>query len=559
MPQSPQPARTLNALIDASCEKFGDRPALSVAFQDPLTYQELRGSILRVAAKLTAWGFTKGDRVAILAENSPRWCMAYLGAVRIGVVVVPILPDFPESDILHILPDAGVRLLFTTEKQIEKIGELAGHKLEKVVTLDDFRSPREICETVPFRDFLAADSGLARKEPLGSAPGSDDLASIIYTSGTSGHSKAVLLSHGNLCANVDSASGLVNITPDWTFVSVLPISHTYEFTVGFLLPMRQGARVVYCDQRPTPTVLNKVCAVEKPTVMCVVPMIMEKIYKKRVLPALSKGRFLPLLLKFPLLRGRILAQIAGKLRKFFGGELQLMAIGGAALNIEVEKFLHESGFPYIVGYGLTECAPLVAGGPAGDPTIAVGSCGKPVPRVSVRIEHPDPVTGVGEILVRGPNVMQGYFHNPEATAATINAEGWVATGDLGHFDQRNNLFITGRSKSVIVLSHGENIYPEAIEEKLNSSIYVAESLVTESGDRLVATIFPDYEYLDLETAGQSETEKFHHITAILREIQRTVNTQLPQYAQISRIVERQEPFIKTATHKIKRYLYSGCA
>jgi long-chain acyl-CoA synthetase len=559
MPQNPQPAGSLNALIDASCEKFGDRPALSFAFQEPLTYQEFRAKILRVAAKLATLGLTKGDRVAILAENSPQWCMAYLGAVRLGVVVVPILPDFPESDVLHILPEAGVRLLFTTEKQIEKIGELVGGKLEMVVTLDDYRSHRQISDTVPFSEFLAAGNGGSRLDFAETLVTGDDLASIIYTSGTSGHSKAVRLSHGNLCANVHSASGLVNITPDWTFVSVLPISHTYEFTVGFLLPIRQGARVVYCDQRPTPTVLNKICKVEKPTVMCVVPMIMEKIYKKRVLPAISTGRFLPLLLKFPLLRGRILARIGGRLKDFFGGELQLMAIGGAALNIEVEKFLKESGFPYIVGYGLTECAPLLSGGPFGDPTIATGSCGKPVPNVALRIVRPDPLTGVGEIQARGPNVMRGYFNNPEATAATLDSDGWLATGDLGRFDALNNLFITGRSKSVIVLSHGENIYPEAIEEKLNSSIYVAESLVTESGDKLVAAVFPDYEYLDLETAGRSESEKHRHISEILKDIQRTVNTQLPQYAQISRIVERQEPFIKTATHKIKRYLYTGCA
>lgn len=556
MPQSSQPAKTLNALIDASCEKFGARPALSFAFKEPLTYQEFRAKVQRVAAKLASLGLVKGDRVAILAENSPQWCMAYLGAVRLGVVVVPILPDFPESDVLHILPEAGARLLFTTERQIEKINELAGGRLEMVVTLDDFRSHRQISETVPFSEFLAAGAGTGRKDLAEPLVTGDDLASIIYTSGTSGHSKAVMLSHGNLCANVHSASGLVNITPDWTFVSVLPISHTYEFTVGFLLPMRQGARVVYCDQRPTPTVLQKICAVEKPTVMCVVPMIMEKIYKKRVLPVLTTGRILPLLLKFPLLRGRILARIAGRLKQFFGGELELMAIGGAALNIEVEKFLRESGFPYIVGYGLTECAPLLAGGPFGDPTIATGSCGKPVPSVSLRIASPDPATGVGEIQARGPNIMRGYYHNPEATAATIDPEGWLATGDLGRFDDHNNLFITGRSKSVIVLSHGENVYPEAIEEKLNSSIYVAESLVTESGDKLVATVFPDYEFLDLETAGRSEAEKHRHISEILKEIQRTVNTQLPQYAQISKIVERQEPFIKTATHKIKRYLYT---
>jgi len=557
MPQNSAPARTLNDLFDSSCDKFGDRPAVSFAFQKPLTYRELRARVLKVAARLQGLGLQKGERVAILAENSPQWCMVYLGAVRLGVVVVPILPDFPESDVLHILPEAGARVLFTTEKQLDKVGELPESTLEKIITLDDYQGNRETIEVITFSAFMAPGQEGSAREFTAPPVASEDLASIIYTSGTSGHSKAVMLSHGNFCANVHSASGLINITPDWSFLSVLPISHAYEFTVGFLLPIRQGARVVYCDQRPTPTVLGKICAVEKPSVICVVPMIMEKIYKKRVLPAISKGKVLPLLLSLPFLRGRILAKISAKLLAFFGGELQLMAIGGAALNIEVEKFLHESRIPYLVGYGLTEGAPLLAGGPFGDPTIAVGSCGKPVPSVTIRIVNPDPETGIGEIEGRGPNVMRGYYNNPEASAATVDSKGWLATGDLGHLDERNNLFITGRSKSVIVLSHGENIYPEAIEEKINSSIYVAESLVTEANDKLIASVFPDYEYLDLETAGWSESARLRHINTFLAEIRKTVNAQLPPYAQLSRVVERQEPFIKTATHKIKRYLYIG--
>lgn len=557
MPQSSVPAKTLNDLFDNSCDKFGGRSAVSVAFQKPLTYRQFQAMALKVSARLQELGLAKGDRLAILAENSPQWGMVYLGAMRLGIVVVPILPDFPESDVLHILRDAGPRILFTTEKQLDKIHELPAGTLDRIVTLDDFQGQREIVEAATFSAFLApgkSGGGEGFRKPELT---SDDLASIIYTSGTSGHSKAVMLSHGNFCANVHSASGLINITPDWTFLSVLPMSHAYEFTVGFLLPMRQGARVVYCDQRPTPTVLGKICAAEKPTVICVVPMIMEKIYKKRVLPAITSGRLLPLLLRTPFLRGRILAKISAKLLAFFGGKLELMAIGGAALNIEVEKFLKESGFPYIVGYGLTEAAPLLAGGPHGDPTIAVGSCGKPVPSVSIRIASPDPETGIGEIQARGPNVMRGYFSNPEATRDTIDEEGWLSTGDLGHLDRRNNLFITGRSKSVIVLSHGENIYPEAIEEKLNSSIYVAESLVCETNGKLIGSIFPDYEYLDLETAGWSESKRLSHINAVLEEIRKSVNGQLPPYAQLSMVVERQEPFIKTATHKIKRYLYSG--
>ncbi len=554
MTHRPVTARTLNELLDASCEKFADRPLASLAFTTPTTFREYKTIVLSIAARLSALGIKKGDRVAILAESSPRWGMVYMGVIRMGAVAVPILPDFPESDVLHILLECKARVLFTTEKQIDKISELTGHSIEKIITLDDFNGRSEIVEAIPFSQFMEGDLPDGVVEP--EAVEVDDLASIIYTSGTSGHSKAVMLSHGNFCSNVNSASGLVNITPDWTFLSVLPMSHVLEFTVGFLLPIRQGARVVYCGQRPTPTVLGKICATEKPTVMVVVPMIMEKIYKKRVLPKISNSKVLKLMLAVPFLRSRVLAKISSKLVDFFGGELQLMAIGGAALNLEVEKFFDESGFPYLIGYGLTEAAPILSGGPFGDPTIAVGSSGKPVPGISIRISNPNPESGIGEIQAIGPNVMKGYQNNPEATAETVDAEGWLATGDLGYIDDQNNLFITGRSKSVIVLSHGENIYPEAIEDKINSSIYVAESLVTEANNKLIASVFPDYEYLDLETVGKTESEKHEYIMAILKDIQKTINPQLPAYSQIHSVVERQEPFIKTATHKIKRYLYN---
>ncbi|MFN2365803.1 MAG: AMP-binding protein, partial [Desulfurivibrionaceae bacterium] len=526
MTRQPFRTRTLNELIDSSCDKFADRPLVGFAFQVPASYREFRGSFLKIAARLREIGVEKGDRVAILAENSPRWGMAYLGVVRLGAVVVPVLPDFPESDVLHILSECKAKVLFTTAKQIDKISELTDHRLEKIVTLDDFSGIGAIFETAPFSELLEDEQDHPEFKPV--AP--DDLASIIYTSGTSGHSKAVMLSHGNLSSNVDSASSLVTITPDWTFLSVLPISHTYEFTVGFLLPIRQGARIVYCDQRPTPMVLGKICAAEKPTVICVVPMIMEKIYKKRVLPKLKNSKVLRAMLGLPFLRTRILNKIGARLLDFFGGELQLTAIGGAALNIEVEKFFHEAGFPYIVGYGLTETSPLVAGGPSGDPTIAVGSCGKPVSGVSIKIVNPAPGSGIGEIHAKGPNVMKGYHNNPEATAAAIDPEGWLATGDLGYLDENNNLFISGRSKSVIVLSHGENVYPEAIEDKINSSIYVVEALVTEFDDKLIAAVFPDYEYLDLETEGRTEPEKHRYIMAVLEDIRKTVNLQLPAYA-----------------------------
>ncbi|MBU0673456.1 MAG: AMP-binding protein [Proteobacteria bacterium] len=548
------PAPSLNALIEASCETFADRPALGFAFQKSLTYKEMQQEILKVAVGLRKAGIGQDARVAILAESSPRWSIAYFGVVWIGAVVIPILPDFTESDVLHILRDAGAEAIFTTGKQLEKLTELTGEIAQRVITLDDADGPDEIIKTITFTGFV---EGHGDETPLLVEFDSDHPASIIYTSGTSGHSKAVVLSHGNLAANVESARGLVEIKPDWTFLSVLPISHTYEFTVGLLLPLRQGARVVYCDKRPTPLVLEKICAAEHPTVMCVVPMIMEKIYKKKILPTLKKSKVLQILLGLPFLRALVLTKIGRKLKGFFGGQLELMAIGGAALNIEVERFLKESNFPYLVGYGLTETSPLLAGGPAGDPTIALGSCGKPVPGVSIKIVDPNPISGVGAIYGKGPNVMKGYFNNHNLTAETIDHEGWLATGDLGRFDELGNLHITGRSKSLIVLSHGENIYPETLEEKFNSSIYVSESLVTESKDQLTATIVPDYEAIDLETTDKSEEEKLAHIHALLKEIKISVNLQLPTYSQIHHVVERQEPFIKTATQKIKRYLYTA--
>ena len=286
-------------------------------------------------------------------------------------------------------------------------------------------------------------------------------------------------------------------------------------------------------------------------------MVMEKIYKKKVLPVISANVFMRAAMKLPIVRRKILRKIGQKLRIFFGGKLKFVAIGGAALNIEVERFLAEADFPYIIGYGLTEASPLVSAGPYGDPSIAIGSAGKPVKDVELCINRPNPATGLGEILIKGPNVMQGYRGNPEETKEVLAPDGWLATGDLGFLDSQGNLFIKGRSKSVIVLSHGENIYPEAIEEKINAFRHVVESLVRECNNRLEALIYLDYELIDKETRGKDQARQLDHIAGILAEIKKQVNLQLPQYAQLARISEHREPFTKTATHKIKRYLYTS--
>ncbi|MCB2181001.1 MAG: AMP-binding protein [Desulfobulbaceae bacterium] len=554
--------KTLNDLVESSCHEYATRPSLSLAFKEPLSYSELFEKILALAAQLKETGVRKKDKIAILAENSPNWAMSYMAAIRIGAIVVPILPDFPESDVRHILNEAKAKVLFTTQRQIEKIYELEKHTINRIITLDDSHGDKELAANIEtFSSFLAKAAQLPEKkrqklrEPANVNP--EDLASIIYTSGTSGHSKAVMLSHRNLYSNVCSANQLVKITSHWTFLSILPMSHTYEFTVGFLLPFLNGARIVYAGKSPTPSILERICKKEHPTAICVVPMIMEKIYKKRVLSAIDKNTLLKLATKIPALRRKLFKKIGQKLLAFFGGQLQLVAIGGAAINIEAEQFLKDAGFPYIIGYGLTETSPVLAGGPLHDPTIEVGSTGKPVPGVEIKISRPDPATGIGEIMARGPNVMKGYYNHPNLTAEAIDQDGWLATGDLGSFDQKGNLHIKGRSKSVIVLASGENIYPEAIEEKINSCIHIAESLVVENNNRLEARVYLDYDLVDLETRKKTAQQKKEHIKHLLKNIQQTVNGQLPPYSKISKIIERQEPFIKTATHKIKRYLYAN--
>jgi long-chain acyl-CoA synthetase len=455
-----------------------------------------------------------------------------------------------------------VKVLFTTQKQIEKIYELRQELKCPIITLDDYTAEISVVDVIPFNDYLAEALASFRKNednPVFPPVNENDLASILYTSGTSGYSKAVMLSHKNLTANAYSAAGLKKIEPGSVWLSILPMSHTYEFTCGFILPLLCGARIAYAGKTPTPAILQKLCAYEKPFAIFAVPLVMEKIYKKRVLPQIEKSSLLKGVCRFGMGRKFVYRKIGQKLLSFFGGNLQLMGIGGAALNPDVEKFLHEARFPYLVGYGMTESAPLIAGGPAGDKTIAIGSTGKPIPGVQVKIADPDPETGIGEITVCGANVMRGYYDDEEATAAVLTKDGWLSTGDLGFIDKVGNLHVCGRSKNVIVLPNGENVYPEAIEHKINTYHWVVESMLIENNGQIEAWVYPDYEFIDDQTAGSSRAERRAYIENLLESMRTELNGQLPKSSRLAQIFERREPFIKTATHKIKRYLYAGHA
>ena len=565
MPEGPDVRMTLNYILDSSKEKYGDLGAIGMAMEQPVTYEELHERVCALAAGLMAKGLTMGDRVAILAENSHHWGTAYLSVVRFGGIGVPILPDLPEADVHHILGEMKVKAIFTTQRQIEKIYDVKTDRPELVITLDDFESAEGLPDTEKFSLFL--ESSLAdyrqnaQQEEDVEFPevGEEDLASILYTSGTSGFSKAVMLSHRNLTSNAYGASGLMEIPAGSVFLSILPMSHTYEFTTGFILPLLMGARIAYAGKTPTPAILQNLCTHEKPYVIFAVPLVLEKIYKKRVLPNIEKSRLLSFFCKFDSGRKFVHKKAGAKLFEFFGGNLAMMGIGGASLNPEVEQFLIEAAFPYLVGYGQTETAPLIAGGPFGDKTIAIGSTGKPLPGVEVKIEDIDPETGAGEIHTRGPNVMVGYYNDDEATAETISADGWLATGDLGLLDEHGNLHIMGRCKNIIVMASGENIYPEAIEHRINAYPWVVESLVVEDNGKLNAWIYPDYEYIDELTAGQIRTQRREYLDGLLDDLRREVNAGQAPSSRLAEVFERREPFIKTATHKIKRYLYDRYA
>lgn len=565
MVDGPDVRMTLNYIIDSSKNKFGDLAAIGMALEEPITYEEYHDRICALALRMQKEGLAKGDHIAILAENSHNWGTAYLAGVRIGAVCVPILPDLPEADVHHILNEMKVKILFTTQRQIEKIYDYRGDHYGSVITLDDHQGAKGLLQPIQFSPYLEEALGEYREKNIVGEEiafpdvGEDDLASILYTSGTSGFSKAVMLTHKNLTSNAYAASGLLEVKPGSVFLSILPMSHTYEFTTGFILPLLTGARIAYAGKTPTPAILQNLCAHEKPFAIFAVPLVLEKIYKKRVLPKIEKSRVMKLICRTKVGKKFINKRIGKKLIEFFGGDLVLMGVGGASLNPDVEAFLLEAEFPYLVGYGLTESAPLIAGGPAGDKTIALGSAGKPIPGVEVKIANPDTDTGIGEICACGPNIMKGYFNDPDATAEVVSADGWLATGDLGLIDEQGNLHIKGRSKNVIVMANGENVYPEAIEHKVNAYHWVVESLIVEINGQLHAWIYPDYESIDDVTAGQSRQQRKEYLQTLLEKMRKDLNSQLPPASRIAEVFERREPFIKTATHKIKRYLYDGHA
>lgn len=528
----------LNDFLIHIAGRYGDSPALTFVGDKPLTYRELLKKVQWTAGLLKDSGFKPGDRAAIVSENQPLWGVAYFAVAWLGGIMVPVLPDFPPSDIKNILSHSGCSAVFVSQKMLPAVEGSAA----AIFILEDLEHRFEGIKP----------SG----EPCKQASG--DTAVIIYTSGTTGQSKGVMLSHANILSNAESALPIADIQPGDSVLSVLPLSHTYECTIGFIIPLLAGAKIHYLKKPPAPSVLMPALAEVRPHVMLSVPLLVEKVYRKSVLPKVQASPLLRVLYRIPLFR-RLIHRKAGKtLYASFGGRLYFFGIGGAQLSRETERFLREGKFPYAIGYGLTETSPLIAGANAHD--IVFRSTGPVLNGVQVKLDHPDPATGEGEILVKGPNVMQGYYRDEEKTKEVFNEDGWFRTGDLGTFDPDNNLYIRGRIKNVILGPSGENIYPEIIEELINSHEFVEESLVYQekASGTLVARIHLNYDKLKEHLAHLKHDVSTlpDEVSRYLQVLKEKANRQLGQFSRIMRMEEQPEPFDKTPTKKIKRFLYT---
>ncbi|HYX06231.1 MAG TPA: AMP-binding protein [Bacteroidales bacterium] len=556
---------TLKDLFENSVLSYRNHPALGFAGGEPFTYSETEKRFRKMINFLTLTGIKKGDRVVILSENSPSWAITYFAIVSLGAVAVPVLTDFHVNEIKKIIDHSGAKTAFVSERFISKLESCELSHDILVVDIDRLRliagsnddvirryDSKNTEEVTGWEIIPPYQGKLTNPEP-------EDLACILYTSGTTGKSKGVMLSHKNLVFETKQALTIQEINDNDRFLSVLPLAHTYECTIGLLLPFMQGASIYYLNKPPSASVLVPMMQKVRPTLMLTVPLIIEKIFKMRIQPKFRNTSILRNLYSISLFR-KLLHRMAGKkLYKMFGGKLHFFGIGGAPLAPEVEQFLIEAKFPYAIGYGLTETSPLLAG--SAPFKTKFRATGPAMEGVSLKLNNPDSLTGEGEILAKGDNVMLGYYNEPELTSDVFTRDGWFKTGDLGVFDKDGYLYIKGRLKNMILGPSGENIYPEEIEAVINNMDYVSESLVYELKGKLIAKVHLNYDELEKKYAHiREEALNLHHnmqqfVNTRMEEIHNKVNEEVNRYSRLHLVVEQVEPFEKTPTQKIKRYLY----
>ena len=537
---------TINEFHKETVNSFHNRPFLYFVDENPISYGEYEQKVKDLRKSLIQSGLKKGDRVSILGPASPNWAISFMAVMSGGMVSVPIMDDFPMNDIEHIISDSGSRACMIDEGILERnklkpLAELALFSLKDFSRIQDLKLPynkedASIFLEEPSESNCEADEDYCYK----SRP--EDVAELLYTSGTTGHSKAVLLTHNNLVTNLYEGTDLIDACFDENTIllSLLPMAHSYGSTSAFLSIMYKGPRICFLKRKPTPEYLQKVFKSVKPTMLGGVPLIFEKIYQKKIMPLINGNCFLKTAVNFVPFR-KLFHRIVGRsILQYFGGMIKCIIIGGATFSKSVETFMKEAGIPYVLGYGLTETSPLLTFSSLREARF--GSVGHAVGNTKIRIVNKDR-ENIGEIEVTGPQVMKGYYKKPQETAAVFTKDGWFKTGDRGYLDKDGFLYIKGRSKNVIVGNSGENIYPEVIETLLDSYPAIEESLVFMKEGILQALVY----------SGNYESETT--LTKELEEIRRDINKRLPSASRLNRLIPQDKEFIKTPTKKIKRAYY----
>ncbi|MCP4213017.1 MAG: long-chain fatty acid--CoA ligase [bacterium] len=542
-------------MIVAGISKNWSLPAFSNYNGSPISYGEVAEQIVRIHLKFKELHINKGDKVALIAKNCCNWALTYLATITYGASIVPILTDFHIDDFHHIVNHSDSKLLIVSTTVFEKIDENKMPDVEAILSIDDYKllysqkkSTANHLETTEKKFRKAYPDGVTRENFNLPETADFEIAGIVYTSGTSGFSKGVMLPHRSLAANVRFARENIKLKVGDPIVSFLPLAHTFGCTFDLLFPFCVGCHITFLGKIPSPKILTQAFAAIRPRLILTVPLVIEKIYKNH-LRALLRKKSISLLTKVPLLNTTIYNKIRKKLIGVFGGNFLEIVVGGASLSDEVEAFLKKIKFPFSVGYGMTECGPLISYRPWQEHKQF--SVGKLVDTLSVRIDSSITETndGTGEIQVKGESVMKGYYKNNEATKSTLDDDGWLHTGDIGFIDEDGYLFIKGRHKSMLLGPSGQNIYPEEIETRINNMPFVAESLVIEKEEKLVALVYPDMELADAEDLNERE------LALKMENNRRLINEELPVYSRISKFELYPEEFEKTPTRKIKRFLY----
>ncbi len=539
--------------IEQSIRQNWDIEALSNYTEKGYTYKEIAERILKLHIFFRETGVKEGDKIALVGRNSANWCMIYLATITYGAVIVPILPDFKPEDLTNLINHSDSSILFADDKIFESLDASRIPLITGVISLDDFRmmssaNPgiRELYDSAGEK-YASAYPELKPADIKFSEITNDKLAVISYTGGTTGFSKGVMISHNSLAANVRYAQNHMPLKPGDPLVSFLPLAHTYGCAFEFLFPFTFGCHITILSKTPSPQIIIKAFQEIKPRLILSVPLVIEKIFKKQLLPVISKPH-MKILLAIPGINKILYNTIKKKLTDTFGGRFHEIVIGGAAFNPEAEDFFKKIGFRFTVGYGMTECGPLISY--ASWDTTKQGASGRPVDTLEVTIDSPDPRKIIGEIILRGENVMLGYYKNEKATKEIIDEKGWMHTGDLGIIDKDGNIFIKGRSKTMLLGPSGKNIFPEEIEAVINNTGYVAESLVISEDNKLVALIYPDHDKIKNEDISDEK------LTGILEETRKAVNERVPDFMAVSKFRVVTEEFAKTPKRSIKRFLYT---